>query len=94
MESKQCDRTGDLGAEVPYDQNKVKEAFEIIKAAMEADTPENPGSYAHSWHCSIAMSCYDAMEANCVGPQDRARAAASDAATRFMKICFGVDTKA
>jgi hypothetical protein len=82
--------------ETPYDQDKVKEAFDTIKAAMVADEPKMPGSYAHSWHCNIAMAVYDAwgpVESDSVEQAQRIKVA-NDAASRFMKMCFGVDTKA
>lgn len=75
---------------------KVKEAFETIKQAMIDDNPSEQGSYAHSWHCNIAMMCADAMhddDAECVRWEDAVRMG-NDAASRFMKLCFEVDTKA
>jgi hypothetical protein len=84
--------------EPEYDP-EVKKAFEVIKAAMIADHPSEAGSYAHSWHCNITMACYDAMaEAASRTEQlfshNYARDVANDAASRFMKICFDVETKA
>lgn len=82
-----------------HQKNKgVEEAMHIIREAMIDDEPGVPGSYAHSWHCNIAMMCYDAM---CSGlyddPQgfdhERAHKVANDAASRFMKLCFDVETK-
>ena len=83
--------------------DKVKEAFETIKQAMIEDDPSKPGSYAHSWHCNIAMMCHDAIQAEI----DRVDAdnfdspmypdphkAGNDAASRFMKLCFDVETSA
>ena len=87
--------------EHPYNQDAVKDAFEVIKAAMIADSPEQPGSYAHSWHCNIAMMCYDAIREHDVTSlgllsidHEDAIKIGNDAATRFMKLCFDVDTKA
>lgn len=86
-----------------YSQEEVKKAFEVIKAAMVADEPEKPGSYAHSWHCNIAMACFDAIKAHDVTALDEdsgemsgqdAHDVGNAAATRFMKLCFGVDTRA
>jgi len=87
-----------------YDQEEVKKAFDIIKAAMASDCPSEPGSYAHSWHCNIAMMCYDAIRsaeeqipgatADDTQAHLDAHAIGNDAARRFMKICFGVETKA
>jgi hypothetical protein len=76
----------------------TEEAFEIIKQAMIDDNPEKVGSYAHSWHCNIAMMCYDAMS-DAASKTDEpfnhgdAHKIANDAASRFMKLCFNVETK-
>ena len=86
-----------------YDQEEVKKAFDTIKAAMQTDSPREQGSYAHSWHCNIAMMCYDAIRSHEVTAFDEDSAEMShedalqvgnDAASRFMKLCFGVETKA
>ena len=74
------------------------EAFNVIKQAMIDDEPSKPGSYAHSWHCNIAMACYDAIRASDFieddGLQhDDALLVSNEAASRFMKICFDVETK-
>ena len=79
--------------------DKVKEAFENIKQAMVDDNPSKQGSYAHSWHCNIAMMCYDAIsEAECNIKRESdgidAYKVGNDAASRFMKLCFDVETKA
>lgn len=74
---------------------KVREAFGTIKQAMKDDNPSKPGSYAHSWHCNVAMMCADAIQEGCpeLASHDAHRIG-NDAATRFMKLCFDVDTKA
>ena len=80
-----------------YDQEEVKRAFEVIKAAMVADAPEEPGSYAHGWHCNIAMMCIDAIRDTEMDHNVKYEAihdVGNDAASRFMKLCFGVDTMA
>ena len=79
--------------EPPCEHDDVKKAFDTIKAAMVADCPSEPGSYAHSWHCNIAMMCHDAI-LDFDDQVDFAHEVGNDAATRFMKLCFGVDTKA
>jgi len=71
---------------------KIKEAMDVIKQAMIDDSPSEPGSYAHSWHCNIAMMCYDAM-IQTPGDGHNHHAIANDAASRFMKLCFNVETK-
>ena len=77
--------------------DKVKEAFETIKQAMIDDNPSKQGSYAHSWHCNIAMMCADAI-ISAADEQDcfvfDAHKIGNDAASRFMKLCFDVETKA
>ena len=85
-------------------QTPVGKAMNIIKQAMIDDSPSQPGSYAHSWHCNIAMMCYDAIRAaeekNPGATADDTQAhidahkVGNDAASRFMKLCFDVETKA
>jgi len=80
-----------------YNSIKTSEAFAELKRAMVADNPEIQGSYAHSWHCNIAMMCYDAIKDNKSElplTSFEAHEIGNDAATRFMKLCFDVDTKA
>jgi hypothetical protein len=77
---------------------KVSEAVHVIKQAMIDDNPKLKGSLAHSWHDNIAMACFDAMkeaELNRNHESDSLdhHAIANDAASRFMKLCFGVETK-
>jgi len=75
----------------------TEEAFKVMQQAMADDSPSEGGSYAHSWHCNIAMSCYDAMikEWGDVGDiiHEDIHRIANDAASRFMKTCFDVETK-
>lgn len=78
--------------------DETVKAFAVIKQAMIDDEPSVGGSYAHSWHCNIAMMCYDAMHDE--GGQslsetnhDYRHRVANDAASRFMKLCFDVETK-
>jgi len=77
---------------------EVAEAFEVIKKAMIDDNPSEGGSYAHVWHCNIAMMCHDAIsdaqleidrECQSISP----RKVGNDAASRFMRLCFDVETK-
>jgi len=69
--------------------------FEGLKKELEADDPSKPGSYAHSWHCNVAMMCFDAIKAETPRlDTEVAHKIGNDAATRFMKLCFNVDTKA
>ncbi len=73
---------------------EVAQAFEVIKRAMKDDNPGERGSYAHSWHCNIAMMCYDSIAKSDGSDHDWAHDRANDAASRFMKLCFDVETKA
>ena len=80
-----------------YNPKEVSEAFATIKAAMVADNSQEPGSYAHGWHCNIAMMCIDAIRSNELGDNVKYKTihdVGNDAASRFMKLCFGVETKA
>lgn len=53
--------------------------------------------YSYSWHSNIAMMCHDAImqaditDENCT---DEIHKVANDAASRFMKLCFDVETNA
>ena len=81
-----------------YNQEEFSKAFEVIKASMIKDGPSEPGSIAHSWHCNIAMMCYDAIRDHKpfnVHDKDHndVLRVGNDAASRFMKICFDVETK-
>ena len=62
---------------------------------MKDDNPSEPGSYAHSWHCNIAMMCHDAfIDADIVDEHctDDILKVSNEAASRFMKLCFDVET--
>jgi len=75
---------------------KIQEAFEVIKQAMIDDNPNREGSYAHAWHCNVAMACYDALSdelfCNALLSSKQKHKVANDAASRFMKILFDVKT--
>lgn len=84
--------TGDSVIDPPI---TVGDAMETIKQAMISDDPSEPGSYAHSWHCNIAMSFYDAwgpVETDSEEHKEQIRIV-NEGASRFMKLCFDVDTK-
>ena len=71
----------------------VEEAMSVIASAMMEDGPEDKGSLAHSWHCNIAMMCYDSIrEAAGEIPHEQAHLIGNDAASRFMALCFDVNT--
>jgi len=79
--------------------DKVQKAFDVLRKAMSEDNPSEPGSLAHSWHCNIAMMCYDAMHETQAQRLDESshdwrHKVANDSASRFMKLCFDVETKA
>ena len=79
------------------DNDKVSEAFEIIKQAMIKDNPSERGSLAHSWHCNIAMMCSDAIGTDKAASRltfEDAHRIGNEAASRFMKLCFDVETNA
>jgi hypothetical protein len=71
-----------------------KEIENAMKVLTEAMQDTELGSYAHSWHCNIAMMCYDAMlsSKDNFATHEEAHKVGNDAASRFMKILFNVDT--
>jgi hypothetical protein len=79
--------------------NETEKAMNLITLEMMTD-PE----YAHGWHCNIAMMCYDAiMDSHEKEPgaladdtlkHEDAHKIGNEAASRFMKMCFGVETDA
>jgi len=78
-----------LVAQLGAENAALKEA---ITPAQALDTlseafRKNP-DYAHSWHCNIAMACIDAMPAGWVSSHE----IGNDAASRFMKNAFNVET--
>ena len=82
------------------DQDKLGAALNTVKQAMTGDG-SGGGSYAQAWHCNIAMMCYDAINAHDVSvfdpddgqmSHDDALKIGNEAASRFMKLCFDVDT--
>jgi len=72
-------------------EKDTKEAFDTLKQAMANDP-----SYAYSWYCNVAMMCNDAIvsadivDEHCI---DEIHKTSNDAASRFMKLCFDVETK-
>ena len=78
--------------------NEIEKAMNVLKQAMIDDGVEEKGSYAHVWHCNIAMACYDAMhsvdkQSLSESDHDWRHKVANDAASRFMKLCFDVNTE-
>jgi len=71
-------------------------AMRTLNKAMRSDSIV-PGSYANAWHCNIAMMCYEALrnhqDSSFILTDVDAKAIGNEAASRFMKLCFGVVTK-
>jgi len=65
----------------------IKQAMDRLRKAFK-DEPD----YAHGWHCNIAMMCNDSVMANTILDSGLAHQVGNDAATRFMKNCFDVET--
>jgi len=57
---------------------EIELAFAVLKKAFKDDK-----EYAHSWHCNLACSFIDAGGSH---------GKANEGASRFMKLCFGVET--
>ena len=72
--------------------NEIEKAMKVLRDAMIEDKPEDKCSYAHGWHCNIAMMCYDAILAAEEIPHEQAHLIGNEAASRFMKMCFDVET--
>ena len=72
--------------------SNVKNAFAVLEKEISADT--EAGSYAHSWHCNIAMAAYDSMRsADVPFKHEDVHRIANEAASRFMRTCFDVETR-
>jgi hypothetical protein len=80
---------------------EIENAIEVLKQAMIDDGPSELGSYAHSWHCNIAMACFDSIKSHEVEAYHEDDGAMSsgdalkisnDAASRFMKVLFDIET--
>ena len=65
------------------------QAFDTLRQALQDDD-----SFAHAWHCNIAMSFYDSMPEESFWFPDKCKhhAMANEGATRFMKQCFDIET--
>ena len=64
----------------------IERAIEVLSNAFKNDP-----DFAHTWHCNIAMACYDAMGDSLMG-NDLAHKISNEAASRFMKQAFDVET--
>ena len=66
----------------------IESAMDVLKKAFEKDP-----DYAYSWHCNVAMACYDTIMRRSEGiSHERAHEISNDAASAFMRICFDVTT--
>lgn len=83
-------------------QHHLVDALEYIDSLPQLPHPveqltksftEDP-DYAHGWHCNIAKACYDSIARLDGENHDWAHDRSNEAATRFMKLCFNVETKA
>ena len=75
--------------------DEVLKAMKVIKQAMIDDNPSETGSFAYDWHRMVAMMCADAIHddfTEALTWQDAERIG-NEAASKFMKLCFGVETK-
>jgi len=85
---------GELKATEVVDKQEitVKDAMQILTKEMQSEGSDK-GSYAHAWHCNIAMASYDTFKEE-VSDHYKLHTKANEAASRFMKILFDVETKA
>jgi len=60
--------------------------LEDFKIALQEGNPKEPGSYADTWQCNIAMGIYD-QSSQMLTPEFCNKVAAS-----LMKTCFDVET--
>ncbi len=65
---------------------EYKQAIDTLKKAFKEDP-----DLAHSWHANIAMAFYDSMDENHTHHKDR-MLSGNEAASRFMKLFFDVET--
>ncbi len=67
---------------------EIENAVEALSEAFRDDE-----SFAHSWHCNLAMAFYDSFP-KCLHPEKiiECHKLANEGAARFMKNAFGVDT--
>lgn len=65
----------------------VVDAIKVLTAAMQ---DVELGSLAHAWHCNIAMAVYDSAPKGL--SHAKAHKMGNEAATRFMKLLFDVNT--
>jgi hypothetical protein len=66
-------------------KNKLGKAMDRLRKELK-----NDDSYAHTWHCNLAMATYDSMSDDM--DHNEKHACGNEAATRFMYNAFGVET--
>lgn len=64
----------------------VEQAMNRLKLAFA----EDPG-YAITWHCNLAIAYYDSMDEDVLSHEMRHKIS-NEAASRFMKNAFNIDT--
>ena len=70
---------------------EIENAMNTLRQAFK-DAPD----FAHGWHCNIAAMCYDAIRAREEPNRwahKKAHEVSNDAARRFMKLAFDVETR-
>lgn len=70
---------------LPNQEHPVQQLTDLFKADHD---------YAHSWHDTIAVCCFDHICEGDGSNDDWAHTKANNAASRFMKLRFNVETKA
>ena len=88
---------GRLVSGINFDSDHLNESdstaycMEYLSGALRKDD-----SYAYSWHANIAMACMDSIidvkEKVAFDSHSDYHFAGNEAAERFMKICFDVET--
>lgn len=69
----------------------VTQAMQVLEEALKEDK-----EYAYGWHANIAMMCHDAYLSHAFEgdekPAQVAQKIGNEAASRFMKLAFDVET--
>lgn len=65
---------------------EIEDAVDTLQKAFEADP-----DFAHTWHCNVAMACFDSIPLVEYG-HEKVHEFANEAASRFMKKAFDVET--
>ena len=88
---------GRLSSEVNFDSEHINDAdntadcMKYLSKALSRDD-----EYAYGWHANIAMTCVDSIQETkeqvAFDSYSDYHRAGNEAATRFMNICFSVET--